>query len=63
VNGTLQAIHGPDAVQLPLAAIGIIVGVDRILDMCRTVVNVMGDAFGAKIITRLAPDEAEAPVV
>jgi len=59
VNGTLQAIHGPDAVQLPLAAIGIIVGVDRILDMCRTVVNVMGDAIGARIITRLAPDEPE----
>jgi Na+/H+-dicarboxylate symporter len=57
VNGTLQAIHGPDASQLPLAAIGVIVGVDRLLDMCRTTVNVMGDAFGARIITRLAPDE------
>lgn len=59
VNGSLQALHGPDAAQLPLAAIGLIVGVDRILDMCRTTVNVMGDAFGARIITRLAPDEPE----
>ncbi len=41
---------------LPVAAIGIIIGVDRILDMCRTAVNVWGDAVGAKIITRLAPD-------
>ncbi len=41
---------------LPVAAIGIIIGVDRILDMCRTAVNVWGDAVGAKIITRIAPD-------
>ncbi len=49
----------PDAPQLPLAAIGIIIGVDRILDMCRTTVNVWGDAAGAKIMTRLAPDTEE----
>ena len=42
--------------RLPLAAVGVIIGVDRILDMCRTTVNVWGDAVGAKIITRLAPD-------
>ena len=42
---------------LPIAAIAIIIGVDRILDMCRTAVNVWGDAVGAKIITRLAPDD------
>lgn len=42
---------------LPIAAIGLIIGVDRILDMCRTAVNVWGDAVGAKIITRLTPDE------
>jgi Na+/H+-dicarboxylate symporter len=51
VNGSL----GGDTV-LPLAAIGIILGIDRILDMCRTTVNVWGDAVGAKIITRIAPD-------
>jgi Na+/H+-dicarboxylate symporter len=43
---------------LPVAAIGIIIGVDRILDMCRTAVNVWGDAVGAKIITRIAPDDS-----
>lgn len=51
VNGSL----GGDK-WLPLAAIGIILGIDRILDMCRTTVNVWGDAVGAKIITKIAPD-------
>lgn len=56
VNNSLRAVHGAEAAQLPLWTIGIIVGVDRVLDMCRTVVNVMGDAIGARIITRIAPD-------
>ena len=38
------------AVGLPLEGIGILVGIDRILDMCRTTVNVWGDAVGAKVI-------------
>ncbi len=41
-----------------IAGIGLIIGVDRLLDMCRTTVNVWGDAVGAKIMTRIAPDEA-----
>ncbi len=48
---------------LPVAAIGVILGVDRIVDMCRTTVNVWGDAVGAKIMTRLAPDPEEPPFV
>jgi Na+/H+-dicarboxylate symporter len=40
------------AVGLPLEGIGIILAVDRILDMCRTTVNVQGDAVGAVIIAR-----------
>jgi Na+/H+-dicarboxylate symporter len=51
VNGALPADK-----MLPLAAIGIILGIDRILDMCRTTVNVWGDAVGAKLISPLAPD-------
>ena len=58
VNSSLAAIT-PDARQLPLWTIGIIIGVDRFLDMCRTVLNVFGDCVGAKIITRLAPDEPD----
>lgn len=41
---------------LSLSAVGIILGIDRLLDMFRTVVNVWGDAVGAKIISRIAPD-------
>jgi len=54
VNGSLA---GGDTPLLPVAAIGVILGVDRILDMCRTTVNVWGDAVGARIMTRLAPDD------
>jgi DAACS family dicarboxylate/amino acid:cation (Na+ or H+) symporter len=43
---------------LPLSSVGLILGIDRLLDMCRTVVNVWGDAVGAKIISRIAPDDA-----
>ncbi len=58
VNSTLGA-GGENAPQLPLAAIGLILPVDRILDMCRTVVNVWGDSVGARVISKLAPDEEE----
>jgi len=44
---------------LPLEAIGVIIGVDRIVDMCRTTVNVWGDAVGAKLISKIAPDIEE----
>lgn len=54
----VQAVNAglPMESRLPLAAVGVILGIDRILDMCRTTVNVWGDAVGAKIITRIAPD-------
>lgn len=58
VNTSLAARpDGPGA--LPLYAIGIIYAVDRLLDMVRTMVNVWGDAVGAKVMTRLAPDTEE----
>lgn len=57
VNTTLAATPGVPV--LPLSAIGIILGVDRILDMCRTTVNVWGDSVGARIITRIAPDDPD----
>ncbi len=46
----------PGAETIPVAAVALIIGVDRILDMCRTTVNVWGDAVGAKIMTRFEPD-------
>jgi proton glutamate symport protein len=38
------------AIGLPLEGLALILAVDRILDMCRTSVNVFGDACGAAII-------------
>lgn len=40
------------AVGLPLEGVGLILAVDRILDMCRTVVNVFSDTCGAVIIAK-----------
>ena len=57
ISAVNSSLTGSNDGPLPIAAIGIIIGVDRILDMCRTAVNVWGDAVGAKIITKLAPDE------
>ncbi len=59
VNASLAQL--PGASTLPLAAVGLILGIDRLLDMCRTAVNVWGDAVGARIITRLAPDPEPVP--
>lgn len=53
VNGTLEELPGVSPI--PEAAIGLILGVDRILDMFRTTVNVWGDAIGAKIADRIDP--------
>jgi len=37
---------------LPISGIGLIIGVDRILDMARTVVNISGDAVTACIVSK-----------
>jgi Na+/H+-dicarboxylate symporter len=57
IGAVNTSLSGRGEMALPLAAIGVIIGVDRILDMCRTTINVWGDAVGAKIISRIAPDE------
>ena len=41
------------AIGLPAEGIGLILAVDRVLDMCRTSVNVFSDACGAAILARL----------
>jgi proton glutamate symport protein len=41
------------AVGLPLEGIGLVLAVDRVLDMCRTGVNVFSDSCGAVLIGRL----------
>lgn len=46
------------AVGLPVEAIGVVWVTDRLLDMCRTAVNVFSDTVGAVVIAR---SEGEAP--
>jgi Na+/H+-dicarboxylate symporter len=55
----ITAVNAGGVVFIPPAAIGLILGVDRILDMTRTMINVWGDATGAKILTRWAVDEGD----
>src|SRR3546814_17593199 len=38
------------------AGIGLILGVDRILDMCRTTLNVVGDLVAAQVISATGSD-------
>jgi DAACS family dicarboxylate/amino acid:cation (Na+ or H+) symporter len=47
-------------VGIPLEAVALIAGVDRIMDMARTSINVLGDATGALFVTKLeGPDQTE----
>jgi Na+/H+-dicarboxylate symporter len=41
-----------DVVGIPPAGIALILGVDRILDMARTAINVCGDLVAARIMDR-----------
>jgi Na+/H+-dicarboxylate symporter len=45
------------AVGLPLEGVGIILAVDRVLDMFRTTVNVLSDSCGSVIVARLDGEE------
>ncbi len=48
-------------VGIPAEGIGLILGVDRFLDMCRTTLNVTGDLAIATIVSRGERDVADAP--
>jgi len=56
---TLAIVLG--SIGVPLQGIGIILGVDRILDMCRTVVNVTGDAACAVVVASTENQVRHAP--
>ncbi|HEX4872993.1 MAG TPA: dicarboxylate/amino acid:cation symporter [Nevskiaceae bacterium] len=45
------------AVGLPLEGIGLVLAVDRLLDMCRTTVNVFGDSCAAVTVARLEGED------
>ncbi|WP_291832441.1 dicarboxylate/amino acid:cation symporter [Brevundimonas sp.] len=54
-------------VHVPVEGIGLILGVDRFLDMCRTTLNVTGDLVLATVVSRgetddVVPDDAPEPV-
>lgn len=52
------------AVGLPLDAQGLIIAVDRVLDMCRTAVNVWSDSCGCAVLARFEPEStSQTPVV
>jgi len=50
------------AVKLPVEMQGIIIAVDRVLDMCRTSVNVWSDSCGCAVIARLGAGGKGKPV-
>jgi dicarboxylate/amino acid:cation (Na+ or H+) symporter, DAACS family len=43
---------------IPVEGLGLILGVDRLLDMCRTALNVTGDLVAAAYVSRKAPASA-----
>jgi solute carrier family 1 (high affinity glutamate transporter) protein 1 len=50
--GTVTMVMVLNAAHLPLDGIALILAVDRVLDMCRTMVNVMGDLVVAVVVDR-----------
>lgn len=47
------------AVGLPLEGVGLILAVDRILDMFRTTVNILSDSCGAVLVARMTGEQLE----
>lgn len=50
--GMVMLVIVLNSINVPAAGIALIMGPDRILDMCRTVVNVTGDATVATVVAR-----------
>ncbi|KAF5303356.1 hypothetical protein FQR65_LT08269 [Abscondita terminalis] len=57
--GLVTMVMVLDTVGLPAEELTLIVAVDWLLDRFRTVINVMGDAFGAGIVDHLSKEELE----
>lgn len=45
------------AIGLPLEGVGLILAVDRVLDMCRTALNVLGDSSATIVVARLSGED------
>ncbi|MBT8151515.1 MAG: dicarboxylate/amino acid:cation symporter, partial [Gammaproteobacteria bacterium] len=48
-----------EGVGIPAAGVALILGVDRILDMCRTSVNVLGDVVTCTTVQALTPNQPD----
>ena len=58
-SGAIQVlIMVLEAAGVPGEGIALVVGVDRVLDMCRTVVNVTGDMVAATFVSGLPPSDS-----
>jgi len=53
--GMVMMVVVLNAVGLPTSAVALILAVDRILDMCRTTVNVWSDSVAAAVVSALEP--------
>ena len=47
------------AIHVPLEGIALVIGVDRLLDMCRTTVNIVGDSAITAVVARLEGENLE----
>ena len=52
-SGVVMLTMVLESVNLPVAGIGLVIGVDRIFDMGRTTVNITGDAACALVVSNL----------
>ena len=60
--GLVMLIIVLESVGLPIAGIGLVLGLDRILDMIRTAVNVTGDAIVAVVVASAEGEIGEANI-
>jgi Na+/H+-dicarboxylate symporter len=59
--GIVMLVMVLKAIGVPVDGIALIVGIDRLLDMCRTVVNVTGDAVVAVVVAASENELAKPP--
>jgi Na+/H+-dicarboxylate symporter len=60
--GMITLVIVLETVHVPAAGIALIMAPDRLLDMCRTVVNVAGDAVAAVVISGTEKSSLTRPV-
>ncbi len=56
--GIVVLASGIHSMGMPMAGLGLLLGVDRILDMARTAVNVTGDPAACVVIDKWIPKDA-----